>query len=426
MVKKCLTDLMKDTKLQLSIDQEAENRELQMILAKLAEDREDIKKTIIQAFSIAAEQAKRNFDQFGHIGQDAMSYIAVLSENTNKMLKMKLEKTDNRLKEILSAADRQKFDVDTIKEALEKMDGQFDQIYQSVELGCQRNTEHCEELAENLEKTSSNWVLTAAELDKVTRNLSNDTKQIQEMLKELVISLDLLKPLDNQQNKESSEVMQYHSIASETSEDLRVLSQKQKSMMLIFSMIESCWENMTCMNSRVEKGCQNLCNLIEGLEHNLRWLNESVGRLDQVLRSVNLENFCSGLKCHGIDSEDIIEDLMKSTIGNAGDGQPQMSKNLSNTRINETNIQKVRFAVNNEVTIIELILKKVSERINLKKTAVPLKGMHTANVTEEPSNSYIEPYDKDNSDNFEVCSYTISSQQHIRQVGKCKGQNYFA
>ncbi|XP_035228202.1 uncharacterized protein LOC118200350 isoform X2 [Stegodyphus dumicola] len=183
-VKKSLNEITKETIKQLNEHKE-EQRHLDILLSHISQNNEDIKSTIVKAFSIATEETKKTYNQFGNIGQDVMRYIAVLNDNTNRILSFKLEETAEKLAEISDALSKQFFDISAVKSILDFVDDQFDEMFRNVELGYQKNTEHYEEAMQNLGVTTEKLNIIAAQLEEIIRQFNQDAFSIKHMLEDM-------------------------------------------------------------------------------------------------------------------------------------------------------------------------------------------------------------------------------------------------
>lgn len=381
-LKNSLTDIFKDAKLHLSIDREEENRELEIILTKLAEDREDIKKTIFEAFAIAAEQAKKNYNQFGEIGENALKYIAVLNDNTNKLLQAKFDESDDVLKNTLSVVNRQTHNIHAVRKVIDNIDGEFGEVFGKLEEIHKINMEHYEEM---VVRTSNNWIQNGSKIEKMTKKICDDTefvKQIFQEIKDLAFSPQQIGANTGKEN-EKGETTQNNVVDSTTIQDQKLISQKQENMIFV----RFCWERMRSVSCNVEDGCHSICKLICGLEQKIGSLNESIEKLDEFISGLNLDLLAeraASMDCNG-DTSRIADDIMRISQGDAGDGNSQVITNrLRNTSLAHK-IQNA-MAVENAVRLTEMILGNICGENNLEYNEISTQSKaNNPSITAEES-----------------------------------------
>ncbi|KAF8770677.1 hypothetical protein HNY73_018177 [Argiope bruennichi] len=286
LIKKALAEFLKEVKKHLSFQREEGMADMRVIFAQLSEDKEEIKCTIESAFSTATHQNQKSFEQFGLVGREAMKCMQALNEKSENCLAARFQEFGDKLIGVFDLLKGLNFDVSSIKQVLDNIDGQFDEIYQKLELSCQKNTDHCEEVTDRLQKTAEEWSEKSSNLDQISKQLGNATEGIREMLSNLN-NLISCKRLDSM----SMPVQQYSSNNMKVSSDLSlfeevILANKNISALGpegfggLVGMLHRCFGKLNSMKDQIEHGTagirQSADILIEKLDFLAKLVEESV------------------------------------------------------------------------------------------------------------------------------------------------------
>ncbi|KAG8179427.1 hypothetical protein JTE90_026325 [Oedothorax gibbosus] len=252
-IRKALQEFLKEAKSQMSLQRNEVELDLKKILSQLSEDKDDLKRTIEAAFTMTSKQAQDSFLQFGNVGRDAMNCIASLNEHTNETLTTKFQAVGEKLQKILESMSNLDFDVSCIKQTLDNIDGQFDEIYKKLEVGCQKNTDYAEEFKSNLQLTAQEWNEKSSELDEVCKQLTCATHGIKTMLANLDNAL-CNRPL------ETTDTVAHSSNANQTlmNRNLSFLELGPDSIGHLFATVKTCQVKLDSMKDQIN---QNTCGV---------------------------------------------------------------------------------------------------------------------------------------------------------------------
>lgn len=181
-IKKALTEFLKEAKQRMSVQRNEVMLDLKTVFEQLSEDKENLKNTIENAFSTASHPTHTSFLQFGNDGRDALKGIAVLNENSERALITKFQESGEKLPGILEMMQNLNFDVSCVKQTLENIDGQFDEIYKKLELECLNNADWSEEIGKSLQATVKEWNEKSSSMDETCNQLTCATRSIKDML----------------------------------------------------------------------------------------------------------------------------------------------------------------------------------------------------------------------------------------------------
>ncbi|GBN76259.1 hypothetical protein AVEN_232605-1 [Araneus ventricosus] len=292
-IKKALAEFLKEVKKHLAFQREEGMADMRVIFSQLSEDKEEIKCTIESAFSTATHQTQKSFEQFGLVGREAMKCMQALNEKSENCLTARFQEFGDKLIGVFELLKDLNFDVSSIKQILDNIDGQFDEIYQKLELSCQKNTEHCEEVTKKLKKTAEECSVKSFDLDQISKQLGNTTDGIKEMLCNLN-NLICCKTADSmgmhvQQHppnnlKVSSELSLFEEaiLANQNISAFEQLSGPEGFSALV-GMIHICFRKLNSLKDQIEQGTDGIRQsadiLVEKLDFLMKLVEDSVENL---------------------------------------------------------------------------------------------------------------------------------------------------
>ncbi|GIY52193.1 uncharacterized protein CEXT_184771 [Caerostris extrusa] len=180
-IKKALAEFLKEVRKHLSIQREGGIADMRIIFSQISEDREDIKSAIERILG-SFLQTQKNFEQFGLVGREAIKCLAKLNEKSESGMAVRFLEFGDKLRGIFELLKGLNFDVSSIKQTLDNIDGQFDEIYQKLELGCQKNADHSEEISTRLQQTAEEWKQKSSNLEQISKHIGATTDGMKEML----------------------------------------------------------------------------------------------------------------------------------------------------------------------------------------------------------------------------------------------------
>ncbi|XP_035209106.1 cytadherence high molecular weight protein 2-like isoform X2 [Stegodyphus dumicola] len=361
--KRSLNDVTREARKQLIRDREDKRRDMKTIFTHLEQDREDIKSTIIQALAVAAEKAKENYDQFLTVGQDAMHCVAVFHENTSKLLTARLDETDKRLREIFEAVNKQIFDISAIKSTLENIDDQFDDIYRRVELGYQKNTEHCEEVTRNLEVTMEEWNSRVVQLQETVQQFTQiGTMKDWLRYKNTTEVLDMPERTSTAFNLENVDISVNNFHSGDLTPSTNVSNQHQNHVNLLPIMVRTCLDKIDHFNKEMEKKSEKIHSYVQEITEKLKSLIEILGSVDDRFKfgeNVFSSNMACDRKCTEIAPDTLnsesVSEIRATSSTNERNIYPLSALNdgLLTSGKKKANMQKMLSQIGNVMNIAQ-------------------------------------------------------------------------
>ncbi|GFQ73654.1 uncharacterized protein TNCT_375111 [Trichonephila clavata] len=294
-IKKALVEFLKEVKKHLSLQREEGIKDMRIIFTQLSEDREEIKNTIEAAFSMASHQIQKNFDQFGIVGREAIKCMAALNEKSETNLTSRFHDFGDKLKGISDLLKGLNFDISSIKQILDNIDGQFDEIYQKLELSSQKNSDHSEEIANRLQKTAEEWNEKSSNLDQINKQLNSVTDKIKDTLRSLN-NMICSKAIDSeglQIQQSSTSTMKVCSDFS-LSEDAFMLNknltalEQYSGLGVLPTMVQICFSKLNSLKDQIEEGSSGIKQSVDFLVEKLNFLIKFVEDSVENLKSLNM------------------------------------------------------------------------------------------------------------------------------------------
>ncbi|XP_015917907.2 putative autophagy-related protein 11 isoform X1 [Parasteatoda tepidariorum] len=184
-LRKILGELQREIRTNASKEREELMSQLEVISTQINNDREVIKNVLQQAFAATAYQNQQCFEKFGVAGQEVLNYMTEKSEKSNILMKDKFQEFDKKLCDIFESMKSNSVDVTSIRSTLDTIDSQLDDIFQRIELGCQKNADQCEEVLEGLETATEVWKNSTSRLSDMAQSLSDLNYGVEHLMGEL-------------------------------------------------------------------------------------------------------------------------------------------------------------------------------------------------------------------------------------------------
>ncbi|GFU21979.1 uncharacterized protein NPIL_145021 [Nephila pilipes] len=311
-IKKALVEFLKEVKKHLSLQREEGIKDMRIIFTQLSEDREDIKNTIESAFSMASRQIQKNFEHFGMVGREAIKCMAALNEKSETNFANRFHDYGDKLKGISELLKGLNFDISSIKQVLDNIDGQFDEIYRKLELSCQKNSDNSEEVAHRLQKTAEEWNEKSSNLDQINKQLSNVTERIKDTLRSLN-NMICSKTIDSASMQLQQCPPKNLNLSSDISlgEDGYLINknvttlEQYNNLGILPTMVQICFSKLNSLKDQIEEGSS-------GIKQSVDFLVEKLNFLVKIVED-SVENLKS-LSVHEQDSESNPEQKMSRDL----------------------------------------------------------------------------------------------------------------